>query len=396
MLRNLLIIILFPLALSFVKVQKQQHLIELVKAAESNNKALIEQYWNILLQKGQPVIWDDSVAFVYRGEAKSVIWNGDFNSWGQSKTFQNKGTRLGKSDIWILKTQFPADARLDYKIVVDGEWIVDPNNEHQQWSGVSNGVPNSELRMKNWSPSPWTKNTAIKKGVLTNNITLKSKSLGYPVNVRYYMPYGYEQLNNLPTIYVTDGHEYSDHKLGAMIEILDNLIEQQKIEPIIAIFIDPREVKDNTVNRRMEELTLNPKFASFVTDELVPITDSSYKTSKDHNARAILGTSLGGLNATYLGAVAPNIFGKVAIQSPAYGYKPEIFSLVENSDEFPNIVSMTTGVIHDTSDWAQKMKVLFDKKPQIQLQYIEVNEGHSWGNWRALIDDQLIYLFPLK
>ncbi|HNP17817.1 MAG TPA: alpha/beta hydrolase-fold protein [Fulvivirga sp.] len=396
MLRNLLIIILFPLALSFVKVQKQQYLIELVKAAKSNNKALIEQYWGILLQKGQPVVWDDSVAFVYRGEAKSVIWNGDFNSWGKSKAFQNKGTRLGKSDIWILKAKFPADARLDYKIVVDGKWIVDPHNEHQQWSGVSNGEPNSELRMKNWNPSPWTKNTATKKGQLTNSITLQSNSLGYPVNVQYYTPNGYEKLQNLPSVYVTDGQEYSDHKLGAMIEILDNLIEQQKIEPIIAVFIDPRDVKNNSVNRRAEELTLNPKFASFITDELVPFTDSSYKTSTENNDRAILGTSLGGLNATYLGVVAPNIFGKVAIQSPAYWYKQEIMNLVANSEGFPNKVSITTGVINDTSEEARKMKRLIEEKPQTQLQYIEVNEGHSWGNWRALIDDQLIFLFPLK
>jgi len=25
-----------------------------------------------------------------------------------------------------------------------------------------------------------------------------------------------------------------------------------------------------------------------------------------------------------------------------------------------------------------------------------VNEGHSWGNWRALIDEPLIYFFGTK
>lgn len=30
------------------------------------------------------------------------------------------------------------------------------------------------------------------------------------------------------------------------------------------------------------------------------------------------------------------------------------------------------------------------------LEYIEVNQGHSWGNWRALLEEPLVYFFPAR
>src|SRR5687768_12966902 len=88
----------------------------------------ITQAWNDLIEsESLPLIEHDSVAFLYRGEAKSVVWMGDFNGWGYDKTFTNKGTRIPGTDIWILKASFPMDARLDYKIVVnESNWMLDP------------------------------------------------------------------------------------------------------------------------------------------------------------------------------------------------------------------------------------------------------------------------------
>ena len=55
---------------------------------------------------------------------------------------------------------------------------------------------------------------------------------------------------------------------------------------------------------------------------------------------------------------------------------------------------MSTGVIFDTEESARKMKKIFDEKGY-PLKYFEVNEGHSWGNWRGLLDDMLIYFFGM-
>lgn len=98
-----------------------------------------------------PFAYEDSVAFLYKGNVNSITWMGDFNGWGYDKKFKNAGTKIPNSDIWILRTSLPKDARLDYKIILNGtDWILDPYNTNQQWSGVGGGSPNSELQMPAW------------------------------------------------------------------------------------------------------------------------------------------------------------------------------------------------------------------------------------------------------
>jgi enterochelin esterase-like enzyme len=58
-------------------------------------------------------------------------------------------------------------------------------------------------------------------------------------------------------------------------------------------------------------------------------------------------------------------------------------------------ISMSAGVINDTSADSRKMKDLLETS-SCEYHYREVNEGHSWGNWRRLIDDILIDFFPMQ
>jgi enterochelin esterase family protein len=224
-------------------------------------------------------------------------------------------------------------------------------------------------------------------------------NLGYTVYSRVYTPYGYDNLNNLPVIYVTDGHEYSDQRMGSMITVLDNLINEGKIKPIIAVFIDPRLNLSNSNNLRGDQYTINKKFADFVADELVPFIDLNYKTNKSAGARSILGTSLGGLNSAYFGIYRADKFHLIGIHSPAFQAKTQIYDMYNSSEKLPLKIFMSTGTINDTQNNALQLKSILDSKGY-QLQYIEVPEGHSWGNWRALIDNCLIYFFkeniPLK
>jgi enterochelin esterase family protein len=56
---------------------------------------------------------------------------------------------------------------------------------------------------------------------------------------------------------------------------------------------------------------------------------------------------------------------------------------------------MTSGIIHDASAGTRKMKAILENNACI-YSYREVNQGHSWGNWRNLIDDILIDFFALN
>ncbi len=356
-----------------------------------------ETYNTLSAEQLIPYIIEDSVLFLFRGAAKEVKWMGDFNSWGYNKNFNNTGLQINKTDIWYLKASFPKDARLDYKIVVDNtNWILDPVNPNHQWSGVGGGSPNSELRMPDWKADEVTlSNENVPQGKMVRDVLINSKQLSYQLMYSVYLPHGFAKDKIYPVLYVTDGFEYLHENMGNIITTLNNLIHQQKIEPIIAVFIDHREPANRLNNRRMTELAMNESYLNFFVDEFLPIIEANYPVSKKAEERGILGTSMGGLTAAYFSFSRPNVFGLAGIQSPAFWFKPAIYTTCDNPEKPPVKVYMTTGTVNDAQEGALKMKTILDKNT-CTYQYKEVNEGHSWGNWRNLLDDILVYFYPAK
>jgi len=347
-------------------------------------------FWSRLKADHQiPFKLGDSVAFLYRAKAGTVSWAGDFNGWKPAQPGYI-GVRQGNSDIWLAVQKFPPDARLDYKIITDGNWILDPDNPYTQMGGM--GL-NSELHMPDWRFPDDTEPVAdMIRGKLSDSNLIMSKNLGYEVSYRVYTPYNYTTSEGLPVIYVTDGQDYTDDEKGAMLIVLDNLIFREEIRPLIAVFLDPREPGNPSNNRRLEEYNCSQKFADFLGDELVPLIDKTYKTHVCPDDRAILGTSVGGINSAWIGAVRVNDFHLLGINSPAF--TKVVLDRFSKLDWYPFRVFMTTGVYFDTQKQALDMKAILEKN-KVDFQYREVNEGHSWGNWRALMGDMLRYFFHL-
>ena len=358
-------------------------------ADASARDATLRSLWNTLKAEGQvPFRQQDSVAFLHFEQEVNLTVAGDFNRWSSNAW---PATRLGDTWMWIREATFPTDARLDYKFVTNGgmTWSLDPANPLTQWGGFG---PNSEIRMPDYRPSPFVERVNGRaNGSYSQNRAIASSALGYSVNYRVYTPPGYESgLFNLPVVYVTDGHEYADDRLGSMRIVLDNLIAEGRIVPTMAVFIDPRRGSDN---QRGDQYVRNPNFASFVADDLVPEIDATYRTWPHREGRAILGTSLGGLNSAYFGAVRPETFRNIAIQSPAFSGRSWIFDLYRDEPVRDTRIHMTWGTINDVGPAAAEMAAVMESKGY-ELTTAIVNEGHSWGAWRALVDDALVYFFP--
>lgn len=365
----------------------------------SGDTAVLNSTWHSLSeQKKIPLVIADSVAFLYRGDARFVKWTGDFNGWEYDKTFNNNGTRIRNTDIWILKARFPLDARLDYKLIVDDQWILDPENPNQQLSGVGGGSPNSELRMPAWKPDPVAKaNPEVPAGSLREDILFTSKGLGYQLTYSLYVPHGFKTGTgaNLPVLYVTDGYEYLHPQMGAMKTILDNLISAGKIRPLLVVFVDHRDPVNRSHNRRMQELAMSESYLKFFTGEFIPKIERELHIKTDASGRGILGTSMGGLTAAYFAFSRPDIFGLAGIQSPAFWFRPEIYTVCDNAETPPVKVFLSTGTVFDAKEGAEKMKSILEKNT-CTFQFKEVNQGHSWGHWKGLIDDVLIYFYAEK
>jgi len=365
---------------------------QIADAPTTDAQTMVDGFWTQLTENQFiPFVRGGDVAFLYRGESQTVDWRGDFNGWSATSDFA--GERIGETDLWVVYAQFPSDARLDYKIVLNGStWILDPYNPNQQMGGFG---ANSELRMADYSPSPFiVRDETAPQGRVRGAYRLQSEALGYAVNYSVYLPAGYADLDALPTIYVLDGHEYINDDMGSMVIVLDNLIAQQLISPVIAVFIDPRDPNNPSNNRRQTEYIENSAFAEFVAEELVLNIDRVFKTAETAQSRAILGTSLGGLASAYIAVNYPDVFHNVAIQSPAFWISSELYGLYEQSDDLDLFMIITNGTPEWDADDIPNFTTILDDL-SIQYGYVEVNEGHSWGNWRSLIDDILIYFWSM-
>ncbi len=350
----------------------------------------VDAWWQQRLQADQvPLLSKDSAVFLYRGNATSVWWAGDFNGWG-SKPAPAKGVRIRNTDIWMVSFAFPPAARFDYKIILnERDWILDPVNPHQQYSGVGGGSPNSEIRMPGWKGDVCQQERpGVARGTV-REYKISSKALGYEIAYSVYTPN--EAANqHLSTLYVTDGNEYIDPRLGNLRTVLDNLISDKKIRPLRVVFVDARDPGDQRNNRRMSELSLNEAYVAFLAEELIPAVEHAPRI--DRVDRGILGTSLGGLTAAYVSFRRPDLFGLAAIQSPAFWYKSEIFTLAEQSGQPTVRYFMSSGTYFDTAEASRRMKPILEARGH-SVAYQETDEGHSWGNWRNLMDDLLVALY---
>ena len=360
--------------------------VDTLETVASGGKRKVNAFWDSLVAREQiPFILGDQVAFLYRGKAQSVSWVGDFTEWQNGPALQ--GYRVGQSDIWIAYETFPTNARLEYRIVVDGqEGVLDPANPLHQWGGFG---PNSVIAMPDYVfPQEVIPRDGVTPGSLGTPTAIDSTNLGYTINYQVYTPARYKELFDLAAIYVTDAHEYTDSRMGSMPIALDNLIADGTIEPILAVFIDPRDPETGR-NRRESEFLVNPDYAAFIVKELVPLIDRTYRTDPTPDRRAILGVSYGGVNAAYCGLAYPEVFHLVAMQSPAF-VDNEIYKGYESVEQLPLRVFLSAGYPWDCD--ARTMKGILEDK-NYPFMYIEVPEGHSWGQWRSQLDDLLIYFF---
>jgi len=363
--------------------------------ASINKSAIRDSLINLFLDSLKsnqeiPFAKDTSVMFIYYGKAKNVAFTGDFNQWSVgNKKYEAK--KLRGTDLWILEQNFPDDARFDYKISVNkSELILDPLNTRVQNNLLG---PISELRMPYWEASEYNfEKTGIPKGTLTDVQTILSNetNLDYKINYQVYLPHNYQTQTNIPVIYVTDGHEYSNPLLGNMIAILDNMIADSTLKPLIAVFIDSRNPDNLEENRSVNEYDCNDRFVDFIAHELVPEIDKSYKTEPKPESRAILGTSYGGRISIYIGVKKPEVFGCIAAQSPVLD--EELIREYGRVKKLPIKFYLSCGTFYDVKDNTQLLRDVLIYKGY-PLEYIEVNESNSWGAWRNQIDIILKHFF---
>ena len=231
---------------------------------------------------------------------------------------------------------------------------------------------------------------ALADSVLSDDIRISSNILGYDLQYRIYLPGEIDEHEDLPVLYLTDGQSYLDN--GRMESVLNKLIGDAEIEPLVAVFVDARDPDNLQSNRRNSQFLCSRKFLNFFVDELVPEVESGYPVAKNRNGRTIMGLSFGATNAACFGLFGSESFSGLAMQSPANHPLPDLLPAFEESPLLPLKIFLSTGKPDDNTTANRKFyRVLKDKG--YDMKYVEVRKGHNWKNWRPLLDDALRYFY---
>jgi len=343
-----------------------------------------------------PLIESDTVASIfYYGQAQQVLVNGDLqDGWSRPDTMYR--VKCGSGSFFYISYLLPPDTRVDYQLIIDGQYLTDPRNPKVTPSGYG---PHSELAMPAFHPCPArARFPGIPRGTLDSlQFTSKSKGIA-PRKIKVYLPAGYENMKELPVLYVMDGLEaleWMDYP-----NVLDNLIAGSRIRPVIGVFIPPGDRGGETMGRSRDD------FLEALCGEIVPMIDERYPTDADPSGRAVTGISAGGYFALYAVLKKYSVIACGAGQSPAIDAR--IYQAAARLAKKKKAVQdlriyfdmgqydLPLGVLDDKT-FVQASRDLSGEMEILGLSHVyrEVNDGHEWANWRERTGEILQYFFPL-
>ncbi len=329
--------------------------------------------------KTNPVIENGKAILFYRGAAKNVMAAGDFSGWNPNAPLFKVGENL-----FAREFDFPSNARIEYRLVVDGKWMTDEFNPNKLDNGV--GGENSFFAMPDYKPTNWDKDRVanvdgfgkVKTVPNFETFEIDSKIYGKKA-VKVYLPPNEKM--PLPILYLQDGSDYINR--AKAIQTQYNLVSAGKTKPFIMVFLDPKE--------RTKEYWANDDYAKFVAEEVVPAVDKEYNTIKSRNARAILGASLGGVTSFHVALKYPEIFSRVGGQSSSFWIDNErVVKALEKLDASKTKFTfyLDDGTFEGTED-SRRVNVMLRGKG-FPVTYVEGATGHNWTSWRDRLADAFV------
>lgn len=333
-----------------------------------------------------PIIEGGKATFVFRGPARRVEVVGDFTNWQPRSLVMRQ---LPGTDISYYSRAFARDARVEYKFIADGEWMLDPLNPDHVNNGV--GGFNSFLTMPDYRASAEAEDAAgPARGTLLEAIEVPSRLLGGSRRVQVYLPRAYDAspAERYPVLYLQDGSDYITR--GRAVQVADNLVARKKIAPFIIVFIDPTD--------RMKEYWANDLFADFLATELAPFVDGRFRTRRAREARALLGASLGGVISVWTALRHPEIFARAGGQSSAFQIDNErVVRALEQLDQAkmrprPIRFYLDVGRLEPLLEINRRVRVMLAARGYA-VTYREAEAGHNYTTWRDLLADAYLGLW---
>lgn len=355
-----------------------------------------------------PWIEHDSAIFAYNGaSAQSVALNLD--TIRADPPFAPM-TRIQGTSMWYVQRSFQPDDLLDYLIAVDDPMtplaqerdIVGRIARHWRDDGLNPVRMNtaqatvSILRMKYARPFPdWAAMRHVPRGSVQEH-TINSSALDIQGRKLWvYTPAGYEDSGlDYPLLILQDGQ----WAVGALQvpEMADALIKHERLQPLIIAM-----VQSGTQAEREREYVVNDAHYNFVTDELLPLLQSSYRI--DAANIGIGGVAIGATAAMHAALTNPSLFSSlIMISSPlgkgAYAEQVRAFAgRFGDAAVLPRRIFQSVGRYEAAGRFvkpALALRDLLQAKTGTYYRFCEIGSGHGLAAFRSILPEALAWAYP--
>ena len=398
----------------------------LQRELEAGNSSAIDAFWQEVAVNGaplfEPIEGDEQqmlVTFLWRGdeETRNVVVIGGLAGWDDFK--EQQMTRLLESNVWYRTYRGDRTLRTTYRLGVNdsleplnrenwlersASWRHDPLNPRTFLFPKDEEDPDdreslvSALELPGAPEQPYiTSRPDVPAGKL-EMYRLRSVLLENERRVWVYTPPCYSNSGEPYGLFVVfDGLAYLE--LIPTPVILDNLLAEGKIPPLVTVLIDslPQEVRNR-------ELPCHQPFVDFLTKELLSWVRERYDITDDPTRTIVGGSSYGGLAATFAALRAPEVFGNVLSQSGSFWFPPERAKEHEwlarqfvLNPKLPLHFYLDVGLREDgpTPDNGPSQVVVNRHMRDVlqakgyPVQYAEFMGGHDYICWRGTLADGL-------
>lgn len=352
---------------------------------------------NTQINRSPVVNSDNSVSFkLYAPNAEKVTLKGD---WMAPNLVEN----MTKSDNgWWTFTSEPLSSDLYiYTFNVDGTQIIDPLSVFQ--------VRDVNSLFTKFFVGGGNGDYYQVKEVPHGNVTstwYKSDKLHMDRRMTIYTPPGYDSnTQKYPVLYLlhgSGGDEGAWVTLGALAQVIDNLIAEGKAKPMIVVMPNGNPSKEAAPGETYENLSYIPSMSNSMPGykdgvyessfgEIIDFVDSNYRTKAEKADRAIAGLSMGGFHSLYISANMPSAFDYIGLFSPGVS----VNGVKIDADTYQNLDDKLLTLKKDgyklywigcgDDDFLyQDIKNYREKLDTLDLSYtyVETSRGHVWSNWR--------------
>ena len=375
-----------------------------------------EALFNAADLKSPEINADKTVTFrFFAPKADSVFVTGDFlptmkikSRFGLVDVPKPALMKKDEKGVWTFTSDALSPELYSYSFTVDGLRSIDPNNPflNRDVATVTNifivGGPQADLYKVNDIPH----------GSVTRR-WYDSPGLGINRRLTIYTPPGYESSKvNYPVLYLlhgAGGDEEAWIALGRTAQIMDNLIAQGKVKPMIVVMPNGNASQDAAPGEGnagfykpqfMAPRTMEGSYEGAFMD-IVKFVEKNYRVNAKKESRAIAGLSMGGFHSMHISRYYPNTFDYVGLFSAAIMPREDATAKVySNIDETLKVQKENGTKLYwiaiGKTDFLYQANVDFRKKLDgmgMKYEYVESEGGHIWRNWRVYLSQFTPKLF---